>query len=76
MGARAHDGRLPGSDAGQHGDRGVDPKHLQDIGYLGLKGADAREILTSWEEWIEPYKGTGVNWDEDDELYHSQMDQR
>lgn len=46
-------------------------EQLEDLGFLGpQKGTAAREVLRSWDDWIELLKGQGHTWDEEDELYH------
>jgi hypothetical protein len=47
-------------------------EQLEDLGFIGpQKGTAAREIIKSWDYWIEQLKGNGVSWDEEDELYHN-----
>jgi S-DNA-T family DNA segregation ATPase FtsK/SpoIIIE len=52
-------------------------EQLEDLGFLGpQKGTAPREILRSWDDWIEQLKGNGVTWDEEDELYHNPVELR
>jgi hypothetical protein len=45
---------------------------LEDLGFLGpQKGTASREIIKSWDDWIDLLKSQGVTWAEDDELYHN-----
>ena len=47
-------------------------EQLEDLGFLGpQKGTASREIIKSWDDWIDLLKGQGVTWAEDDELYHN-----
>jgi DNA segregation ATPase FtsK/SpoIIIE-like protein len=48
---------------------------LEDLGFLGpQKGTASREILKSWDDWIELLKAQGHTWTEDDDLYHSPIE--
>ncbi len=50
---------------------------LEDLAFLGpQKGTAAREILKSWDDWIELLKANGLTWEEDDELYHNPVEIR
>ncbi len=52
-------------------------EQLADLGWLGpQKGTASREILRSWDEWIETLKENGVTWDEEDDLYHNPVELR
>jgi hypothetical protein len=52
-------------------------EQLEVLGFIGpQKGTAAREIITSWDDWIEQLKGNGVSWDEEDELYHNAVELR
>ncbi len=52
-------------------------EQLEDLGFLGpQKGTAPREIVRTWDEWIEQLKGNGVTWDEEDELYHNPLEIR
>ncbi len=52
-------------------------EQLEDLGFLGpQKGTAAREILKSWDAWIELLKAQGLTWTEDDELYHNPVELR
>ncbi len=52
-------------------------EQLEDLGFIGpQKGTAAREIIKSWDDWIESLKGNGVSWDEEDELYHNPVELR
>jgi len=45
---------------------------LEDLGFLGAqKGTAPRDVLKSWDDWIELLKSQGLSWDEEDELYHN-----
>jgi S-DNA-T family DNA segregation ATPase FtsK/SpoIIIE len=45
---------------------------LEDLGFVGpQKGTAAREIVKSWDDWIELLKENGVTWDEEDDTYHN-----
>ena len=47
-------------------------EQLEDLGFLGpQKGTASREIIKSWDDWIDLIKGQGVSWTEDDDLYHN-----
>ena len=47
-------------------------EQLEDLGFLGpQKGTASREIIKSWDDWIDLLKSQGVTWAEDDELYHN-----
>ena len=47
-------------------------EQLEDLGFLGpQKGTAAREIIRSWDDWIDLLKGSGLTWEADDELYHN-----
>ncbi len=47
-------------------------EQLEDLGFLGpQKGTSAREILKTWDAWIELLKDNGLTWGEDDDLYHN-----
>ncbi|MBA3700715.1 MAG: DNA translocase FtsK [Planctomycetes bacterium] len=52
-------------------------EQLEDLGFLGpQKGTSPREIIRTWDEWIEQLKGNGVTWDEEDDLYHNPLEIR
>ena len=52
-------------------------EQLEDLGFLGpQKGTSSREIIRTWDDWIEQLKGNGVTWDEEDELYHNPLEIR
>ena len=52
-------------------------EQLEDLGFLGpQKGTSPREIIRTWDDWIEQLKGNGVTWDEEDELYHNPLEIR
>ncbi|MBA3686067.1 MAG: DNA translocase FtsK 4TM domain-containing protein [Planctomycetes bacterium] len=52
-------------------------EQLEDLAFLGpQKGTAAREIIKSWDDWIELLKANGHTWDEDDELYHNPVEIR
>jgi hypothetical protein len=52
-------------------------EQLEDLGYIGpQKGTAAREIIKSWDDWIEQLKGNGVSWDEEDELDQNPVELR
>ena len=52
-------------------------EQLEDLGFLGpQKGTSPREIIRTWDDWIEQIKGNGVTWDEEDELYHNPLEIR
>ena len=52
-------------------------EQLEDLGFLGpQKGTTSREIIKSWDDWIDLIKGQGVTWPEDDELYHNPVTYR
>lgn len=52
-------------------------EQLEDLGFLGpQKGTSPREIVRTWDEWIEQLKGNGVTWDEEDDLYHNPLEIR
>ena len=52
-------------------------EQLEDLSFIGpQKGTAAREIIKSWDDWIEQLKGNGVSWDEEDELYHNPVELR
>ncbi len=52
-------------------------EQLEDLGFLGpQKGTAPREILRTWDEWIDQLKGNGVTWDEEDDLYHNPLEVR
>ena len=52
-------------------------EQLEDLGFLGpQKGTASREIIKSWDDWIDLIKGQGVTWPEDDELYHNPVTYR
>ncbi len=40
------------------------------------KGTSPREIIRTWDEWIDQLKGNGVTWDEEDDLYHNPLEIR
>ncbi len=45
-------------------------EQLEDLGFVGpQKGTASREIVKSWDDWIDLLKEHGVSWDEDDEIY-------
>jgi S-DNA-T family DNA segregation ATPase FtsK/SpoIIIE len=47
-------------------------EQLEDLGFVGpQKGTAPREIQRSWDDWIDLLKEQGVNWSEDDDLYHN-----
>ncbi len=50
---------------------------LEDLGFLGpQKGTAPREILKTWDDWIELLKGNGLTWAEEDDLYHNPVELR
>jgi S-DNA-T family DNA segregation ATPase FtsK/SpoIIIE len=52
-------------------------EQLEDLGFLGpQKGTAPREIVRTWDDWIDQLKGNGVTWDEEDELYHNPLELR
>ena len=52
-------------------------EQLEDLGFLGpQKGTTAREILRTWDEWVDLLKENGVTWDEEDDLYHNPLEIR
>jgi S-DNA-T family DNA segregation ATPase FtsK/SpoIIIE len=52
-------------------------EQLEDLGFLGpQKGTAPREIIRTWDDWIEQLKGNGVTWDDEDELYHNPVELR
>ncbi len=52
-------------------------EQLEDLGFLGpQKGTASREIIKSWDDWIDLIKEQGVTWPEDDELYHNPVTYR
>jgi S-DNA-T family DNA segregation ATPase FtsK/SpoIIIE len=52
-------------------------EQLEDLGFLGpQKGTAPREILKTWDSWIELLKSNGMTWEEDDELYHNPTEVR
>ena len=52
-------------------------EQLEDLGFLGpQKGTTSREIIKSWDDWIDLIKEQGVTWPEDDELYHNPVTYR
>jgi S-DNA-T family DNA segregation ATPase FtsK/SpoIIIE len=52
-------------------------EQLEDLGFLGpQKGTSPREIVRSWDDWIDTLKGNGVTWDEEDDLYHNPVELR
>jgi hypothetical protein len=40
------------------------------------KGTAAREIITSWDDWIKQFRVNGVSWDEEDELCRNPVELR
>jgi S-DNA-T family DNA segregation ATPase FtsK/SpoIIIE len=47
-------------------------EQLEDLGFVGpQKGTAPREIVRSWDDWIDLLKSQGVSWTEDDDLYHN-----
>ena len=45
---------------------------FEDLGFLSeAKGSRPREILRSWDDWIDELKLAEWQWDEDDEIYRS-----
>lgn len=49
-------------------------EQLEDLGFVGpQKGTAAREIVKSWDDWIELLKQSGVTWDEEDEAYRNPL---
>ena len=45
---------------------------LEDLGFLGpQKGTASRDIIKSWDDWIDLIKEQGVTWNEDDDLYRN-----
>lgn len=47
-------------------------EQLEDLGFVGpQKGTASREIIRTWDDWIDLLKEHGVSWDEDDELYRN-----
>ena len=45
---------------------------LEDLGFVGpQKGTTARDIIKSWDNWIEQLKEAGATWDEEDDTYHN-----
>jgi S-DNA-T family DNA segregation ATPase FtsK/SpoIIIE len=52
-------------------------EQLEDLGFVGpQKGTAPREIVKSWDDWIELLKGQGLQWAEDDDLYHNPVELR
>lgn len=52
-------------------------EQLEDLGFLGpQKGTASRDIIKSWDDWIELLKAQGVTWPEDDDLYHNPVSLR
>ncbi len=52
-------------------------EQLEDLGFLGpQKGTSPREILRTWDEWIDQLKENGVTWEEEDDLYHNPVEIR
>ena len=50
-------------------------EQLEDLGFLGpQKGTASREILKSWDDWIELLKAQGLQWTEEDDIYHSPVE--
>jgi S-DNA-T family DNA segregation ATPase FtsK/SpoIIIE len=50
-------------------------ERLEDLGFLGpQKGTASREIIKTWDDWIELLKDHNVTWDEDDELYRNPVE--
>jgi DNA segregation ATPase FtsK/SpoIIIE, S-DNA-T family len=50
-------------------------EQLEDLGFLGpQKGTSPRDILKTWDEWIDLLKENNVAWDEEDELYHNPLE--
>lgn len=46
-------------------------EQLEDLGFLGpQKGTAPREVIKSWDDWLDLLKSQGLVWDEEDELYH------
>jgi S-DNA-T family DNA segregation ATPase FtsK/SpoIIIE len=47
-------------------------EQLEDLGFVGEQKSTApREILKSWDDWIELLKENGVTWEEGDDLYRN-----
>jgi S-DNA-T family DNA segregation ATPase FtsK/SpoIIIE len=45
-------------------------EHLEDLGFLGpQRGTASREIIKSWDDWIDLIKAQGVSWNEGDDIY-------
>jgi Ftsk gamma domain len=52
-------------------------EQLEDLGFLGpQKGTSQREIIRTWDEWIDILKENNVTWDEEDDLYHNPLEIR
>jgi DNA segregation ATPase FtsK/SpoIIIE-like protein len=52
-------------------------EQLEDLGFLGpQKGTSPREIIRTWDEWIDILKENNVTWDEEDDLYHNPLEIR
>ena len=47
-------------------------EQLEDLGFLGpQKGTASRDIIKSWDDWIDLIKEQGITWNEDDDLYRN-----
>ncbi|MBA2481212.1 MAG: DNA translocase FtsK 4TM domain-containing protein [Planctomycetes bacterium] len=52
-------------------------EQLEDLGFLGpQKGTAPRDILKTWDDWIELLKANGLTWTEEDDLYHNPVELR
>ena len=46
-------------------------EQLADLGFLSpAKGTASREILKTWDDWLDLLKKHGLTWEEDDDIYH------
>jgi hypothetical protein len=50
-------------------------EQLEDLGFVSpAKGTAPREILRSWDDWIDLLKEQGATWEEGDEIYRNPVD--
>ncbi len=50
-------------------------EQLEDLGFVSpAKGTAPREILRSWDDWIDLLKEQGCSWEEGDEIYRNPVD--